>query len=97
MMWKFWLYYLFIILQDENIAQEETISILSCQQARDFWVSWAGGHIAVGTGLDVGHSSILSWTDPEFEPFDSVTLSTGSNVEGHWWIGQEQGIVVRLG
>lgn len=68
-----------------------TLSVLSCHQARDFWISWKGGLIEVGTGKEVGHSPIITWDDPEFEPIMFATLSTGLRTKGQWWIDQEQG------
>ena len=50
---------------------------------RDFWLKYDSGAFTVGRGTDVGHNTILSWTDPSPMTFNSIGFGTES-AAGEW-------------
>ncbi|XP_071086095.1 uncharacterized protein [Haliotis cracherodii] len=57
---------------------------LSATQFRDFWISWANGVISVGSGVEVGVGSFMTWTDPSPHPVNYIAVSTGWGSKGLW-------------
>ena len=62
----------------------DTPGILSCDEYREFWVSWDQGTIAFGTGLGPGSYTVASWTDPHYYVVNSIGVTTGDSDYGYW-------------
>ena len=60
----------------------DTEGILSGAETRDFWVSWAGGVIELGRGLEVGARPFVRWTPDEQHPITALGLF--GNVRTEW-------------
>lgn len=76
-----------------DIEEEaETIGILDCDVYKTFWLSWAGGHIEVGTGAEVGSKRFMHWVNPNVQwNVTAVGVSTGYDREGDWSFITNQG------
>ncbi|XP_067668692.1 uncharacterized protein [Haliotis asinina] len=60
---------------------------LSATRFRDFWISWDGGVISVGTGTTVGVGRFMSWRDPSPHTVRYIAVSTGWRSTGQWQFG----------
>ena len=60
-----------------------TRNILSADEARTFWISWANGYIQLGRGYDVGVDRILGWESTEPREIHAISIATEST-EGIW-------------
>ena len=64
--------------------------VLSCNEVRDFWISWSNGIVKVGEGRNVGENSLLSYDDLTFYPVKAFTFkSPGAN--GTWEFPEYEG------
>ncbi|XP_048247355.1 uncharacterized protein LOC124145114 [Haliotis rufescens] len=52
--------------------------------SHDFWISWENGVIAVGTGMEVGVGTFMSWTDPSPHAVRDIAVYTGWGSTGLW-------------
>jgi len=70
-----------------------TPGILSCTETRYFWVSYEGGFIEVGQGLDLGQRRILDW---KYENPHTVTAIgfSGWDAEDEWEFSHTEGTLV---
>ncbi|XP_048243111.1 C3 and PZP-like alpha-2-macroglobulin domain-containing protein 8 [Haliotis rufescens] len=59
-------------------------SPLSSTEFRDFWISWEGGVISVGTGTTVGAGQFMTWTDPAPNEVNYLAVTTGFGSSGSW-------------
>ena len=71
-------------VNNETVAEKDTLKILDCSEFRDFWIRWdTNGDIMVGqAALNTGE--ILRYTDPDPHPIHSVSISTGEGNLGQW-------------
>ena len=72
------------VKQGYNYAWVSTIGLVSASEFRWFWVSWAGGKIAVGQGQIVGQSVFMSYVDPTATPVNNIAFATGWGATGQW-------------
>ena len=70
-----------------------TPGILSCTETRYFWVSYEGGLIEVGQGLDLGQRRFLHW---KYEIPHTVTAIgfSGWDVEDEWEFSHTEGALM---
>jgi len=70
-----------------------TPGILSCTETRHFWVSYEGGLIEVGYGLELGQRRFLHW---KYENPHTVTAIgfSGLDVEDEWEFSHTEGTMV---
>ena len=69
----------------------KTTSILDCADQKDFWVSWKGQEIRLGSGQPFG-SEILKYKIPIFGSIPRiVSMATGPKADGNWAFNTEQG------
>lgn len=73
-----------------NLAERHTPGLLSCRQKRHFWLTWQAGTLALGSGLDHGFNTIISYDDFDIFQVTSISLST-YNTTGFWEIPLEDG------
>eukprot|EP01052_Picozoa_sp_SAG31_P011017 SAG31_NODE_614_length_13525_cov_4.312230_5_plen_1443_part_00 len=57
-----------------NQIRENTPSVLSSSEPRQFWASVINGHVRVGTGAVVGSNVFLDWQDPDPHSGDSRSI-----------------------
>ena len=70
----------------------ETPNILSCNESRAFWLSWAGGNIEMGTGdVPGGSVSILSWQDSTPRPVNAISVTSGWGAAATWQLELQPG------
>ncbi len=50
---------------------------MSCSEHRPFWVSWGGGVISVGKGLNVGTGAFMTYNDYDFRPHQVSNVAMG--------------------
>jgi hypothetical protein len=67
------------IAMQEPKVQVDTPGMLSASEFRTFWIRWAGGHVEVGQGHDVGNNRFMNWqqTNAVYN-ITAVGVSTGS-------------------
>lgn len=63
----------------------DTPDILSCGEARSFWVSWFDD-IEVGEGTEIGQQQIMSENRSAGHDVNSFQVSTGYGASGTWTI-----------
>ena len=70
-----------------------TPGILSCNETRYFWVSYEGGLIEVGRGLELGQRRFLHW---KYENPHAVTAIgfSGWDVEDEWEFSHTEGTMM---
>ena len=66
-------------------------SDLDCSNSEDFWISWASGTIALGTGTTAGSNTVCSFSDSSPYTVNYVSVSTGWGATGEWTIYGSQG------
>lgn len=68
------------------MAESMTMNILSEEEFRYFWVSWANNQIEVGRGANYGVGTFLHWTIPPSKQFNinCLAVSTGTPSRGQW-------------
>ena len=68
---------------DGPIRSVATPDVLSCNEARPFWISWSDTHVRVGSGGQVGGNELV---EQDFQNFSihSLTFSTSIEVNGTW-------------
>ena len=78
-------------IQKPNDAEVLTPGLMSCNETRFFWVSWANGLIEMGQGLTVGLRRFLYWKDsnPRFN-VTAIGIS-GWNQEDEWEFNHDDG------
>ncbi|XP_060132471.1 C3 and PZP-like alpha-2-macroglobulin domain-containing protein 8 [Zootoca vivipara] len=75
----------------EPVASAETPGILSWDEFRSFWVSWANGVVQVGHGPSVlNESVIVSWAPPRPPDVKYVGFSTGWGSVGEFKIWRKK-------
>ena len=74
-----------------NLMAAHTPDILSCDESRPFWLSWAGGLIQVGRGTRVSVDRFIEWQETEPYPTNAVAISTGWGATGEWQFTDIQG------
>ncbi|XP_071086461.1 uncharacterized protein [Haliotis cracherodii] len=67
-------------------------SPLSSTEFRDFWISWEGGVISVGTGTTVGAGQFMTWTDPAPYDVNYLAVTTGFGSSGSWQFDSDGGL-----
>ncbi|XP_046325976.2 uncharacterized protein LOC124110679 [Haliotis rufescens] len=70
-------------------------SPLSSTEFRDFWISWEGGVISVGTGTTVGAGQFMTWTDPAPYDVNYLAVTTGFGSSGSWQFDSDGGMSSR--
>ncbi len=68
----------------------ETPNILSCNEYREFWITWSTVTIRVGRGGFIGSDQILEYTGL-IDVIHSVGLTTAPGVQGQWIHGNING------
>lgn len=68
------------------MAESMTMNILSEDEFRYFWISWANNKIEVGRGANYGVGAFLQWTIPPSKEFNinCLAVSTGTPSRGQW-------------
>ncbi|XP_066492385.1 C3 and PZP-like alpha-2-macroglobulin domain-containing protein 8 [Tiliqua scincoides] len=75
----------------EPVASAETAGILSWDEFRSFWVSWANGVIQVGHGTSVLNESIIvTWVVPRQPEVKYIGFSTGWGSIGEFKIWRKE-------
>ena len=74
--------------KDNNQAQ-----VLSCDEMREFWVSWSNGDITLGQGGNVGQDQLLSWNDVNPYDINAVSLTTRKYITAEWEFVSKTGTV----
>ena len=76
----------------ELLQSVNTLSILSCAEVREFWISWEGLQLEMGGGPTNGQSRFLSY-DMTSKVIDvrSVAFATGQQHEGTWELKRTNG------
>ena len=74
-----------------NKKEKKVNNILSASEFRDFWISWEGGKLAIGTGRQVGEQEQVSWTDPEPKEVTAISLDTNVNGVLEWQFLRDSG------
>ncbi|XP_067086562.1 C3 and PZP-like alpha-2-macroglobulin domain-containing protein 8 [Osmerus mordax] len=75
----------------EALVSAPTPGILSWDEFRSFWVSWKGGVVQVGHGLQASNESlILQWSGPLLEQVRHVGFSTGWGSVGEFKIWRKE-------
>uniref|UniRef100_A0A670K9B6 C3 and PZP like alpha-2-macroglobulin domain containing 8 n=1 Tax=Podarcis muralis TaxID=64176 RepID=A0A670K9B6_PODMU len=75
----------------EPVASAETPAILSWDEFRSFWVSWANGVVQVGHGPSaLNESVIVSWAPPQPLDVKYVGFSTGWGSVGEFKIWRKK-------
>ena len=75
-----------------NKKEKKVNNILSASEFRDFWISWEGGKLAIGTGRQVGEQEQVSWTDPEPKEVTAISLDTNVNGVLQWQFLRDSGV-----
>ena len=70
-------------LNGENLVTVSTPGILSCDEARPFWIGWQNGNITVGKGSVTGQESFMNYVDPEPYLVVAVSLASGYGGSGN--------------
>ena len=71
--------------QDGVLMQSaQTPDILSCDELRSFWISFASNHYFVGTGDRIGENVFMDWPDSRQFDIAQFQFSTSSASEGLW-------------
>ena len=66
-----------------DVATQITTDILSCTEARWFWISWGGGReLLVGKGSLIGSHVILAWSEADASWAEAVSFTTSMNTKG---------------
>ena len=71
----------------QQVTAETTVptdGYLSCDEAHDFWVSWAGGVISVGRGLEVTVDEFMSHTRTTGFPIKHFMISSFVEYSAVW-------------
>ena len=79
------------VRQGSAETREDTPDILSCDEARWFWISWAAGFIEVGYGHLVGAMPFMGWLDSDPRAIHALTVTTGFGAEGQWVFNSHEG------
>ena len=82
---------LFICLQSKD-----TPDIVSNQELRAFWISWANYRLMVGYGAAIGKNMFLDYQESEPYPVTAISISTGWGAEGEWEFSDLEGNVKYL-
>ncbi|CAH1780979.1 unnamed protein product [Owenia fusiformis] len=59
-------------------------AILSCNEGKPFWVSWANGIVEVGKGHVYAEDRFMVWEDPTPHDVNAVNFVTGWGATGTW-------------
>jgi len=72
---------------DESVSVD-TQQLLSCNDYRQFWISWDNGMVSVGIGWNIGVQIFMEWLieDQFIIPINFVSLSTGWDSDGDWMV-----------
>ena len=62
------------------------IGVLDCNNYRPFWLTWEGGKIRFGRGLEVDIDMILSYDEPCPFAIHNIELSADQGVTVEWKI-----------
>ena len=83
-------HHLWILL---SIAEkvESASPLLSCSEARTFWVVWRGGDVMVGNGAVVREHVLAFWVEDNPITVQGVAFSTANNIQGDWTIINPKG------
>ncbi|XP_035829271.1 uncharacterized protein LOC101849581 isoform X3 [Aplysia californica] len=67
-------------------SEAKTVNLLSDEEFRYFWLSWANNHVEVGRGAKYGQATFLSWTVPPNRQFkvNSMAVATCRDSKGQW-------------
>lgn len=57
------------------VAKASTPHILDADAFRTFWISWSGGKISVGEGIDIGQQTFMSFADPKPVNVNYISVS----------------------
>ena len=60
--------------QGEPLSQVSTPDIMSANEYRQFWISWTGGVIRVGTGWVIDSNIFMQYLDPSPTPVNFVSV-----------------------
>lgn len=66
-----------------------TPDILSCDEARKFWVGWTSSQLSVGYSNVPFKAVFMSLEDDKLHPISGIGLSTGFGSIGDWMITVE--------
>lgn len=72
--------------RDGSTIDESTPDILDPEEGSEFWVSWYGGIVRVGTGIEVGENELVHFDDGYPIDINAVSISTDQDVTGKWEI-----------
>ena len=75
--------------------ETDTPNILSCDEMRQFWVSYEMGLLQLGTG-DVYTHDLLSWYSQGMSPLQRISIAT-DNKKGLWEVAQDLGRLTVIG
>lgn len=67
-----------------SLVSKDTPGILSCDEYREFWISWEHDMIEVGTGTDTGRDMFMNYAGTSLFPIHGLAVSTGWGAEGDW-------------
>lgn len=67
-----------------NAHEVSTPQILSCDELRNFWLSWRDGYVEVGHGRHAGSELIARWRDETPLSVHEISVTTTQNSEGYW-------------
>lgn len=82
-------------IRRKNLIQVHSADVLSCGEERHFWLSWQGGHIAIGRGLRLGQHSLVAYID--LNPITVTAIAfTSINSEAAWRMPLGQGNVTTV-
>ena len=75
----------------EIVARNKTPNILKDGEYRDFWITWANGTIAVGTGFTYGVEEKFRYVDSNPYTITAVSLDTYLNSDVQWQFLRDSG------
>lgn len=79
-------------LRRKVLAFTDTPNMLSCDMEHHFWISWLGGHIALGRGMRLGQRSLVAHVDLNPVRITAVAFNSIEN-QATWRMPLAQGIL----
>ena len=64
--------------------ERETPGILNCSGFKSFWLSWSGGSISIGEGLDIGERVVLNYQEVRVRDIKAISFSTADGFIGNF-------------
>ena len=73
-------------VQGANLVSSSTSGLLSGDEYRWLWISWASGRVSVGTGFTVGQAKFMQYEDPCPWAVRWAAVATGFGATGVWQV-----------